>query len=121
MRRILNNEATAPKERKILDPDVMSAKERRKETKKNAPGGKPKPTTAKGTRKFVGIVPGQLVRVSGERDTKFVVVSDPYREIKGERIPVTTRVAGKHPSMVDLLGPDGPRTVRLGWCIPFHG
>ena len=111
----------APKERKILDPDVKSAKERRKEAKKNAPGGKPKPIVAKGARKFVGITPGLLVRVRGERDTKFLVVSEPYREIKGERIPAVTRGTGKYPTMIDLLGPGGQRTVRLGWCIPVLG
>ena len=111
----------SPKERKILDPEVKTARERRKETKSKAPGGKPKPTTAKGTRKFIGIVPGLLVRVNGERDTKFLVVSEPYREIRGERIPAVTRGTGKYPTMVDLIGPAGPRTVRLGWCIPVHG
>jgi hypothetical protein len=119
MKKIL---AAAPtKERKILDPEVKSAKERRKEAKKNAPGGKPKPTTAKGTRKFIGITPGLLVRVRGERDTKFLVTSEPYREVKGERIPAVTRGTSKSPTMVDLLGPSGPRSVRLGWCIPVLG
>ena len=112
---------SAPRERKILDPEVKSAKERRKEAKKNAPGGKPKPITAKGSRKFIGITPGLLVRVRGERDTKFVVVSDPYREVKGERIPAVTRGTSKCPTMVDLMGPAGLRTVRLGWCIPVLG
>ncbi len=111
----------APKERKILDPEVKSAKERRKEAKEKAPDGKPKPLTQRRNRKFIGIVPGLLVRVNGERDTKFLVVSEPYREIRGERIPAVTRGTGKYPTMVDLIGPSGPRTVRLGWCIPVHG
>lgn len=130
MRRILSTEATAPRQRVILDEEVLSrrvadkSKGERKTAKhvvETPDGKKPLPVTHRRNRQFVGIVPGQLVRVSGERDTKFVVVSEPYREIRGERIPVTTRVAGAHPSLVDLLGPDGPRTVRLGWCIPFHG
>ena len=112
---------SAPKERKILDPEVKSAREIRKETKKKAPGGKPKPIASKGARKFVGIVPGSLVRVRGERETKFVVVSDPYREVKGERIPAVTRGTSKCPTMVDLMGPAGLRTVRLGWCITVLG
>ena len=111
----------APKERKILDPEVKTARERRKEAKEKAPGGKPKPIATKGARKFIGITPGLLVRVRGERDTKFIVVSEPYREIKGERIPAVTRGTGKYPTMIDLLGPAGPRTVRLGWCIPVLG
>lgn len=111
----------APRERKILDPEVKTARERRKEAKEKAPGGKPKPIVQRGARKFVGINPGLLVRVRGERDTKFLVVSEPYREIRGERIPAVTRGTGSYPTMIDILGPSGPRTVRLGWCIPVHG
>lgn len=65
-------------------------------------------------RKFVTIKAGQLVRVKGDRDGKYLVIADPEREVR--------KISRKGPTMVQLLAPDGKIvSVRLGWCTPFYG
>jgi len=72
------------------------------------------PVAQPGTRKFVAIKAGQLVRVKGDRDSKYLVIADPEQEVRSVR--------RKGPTMVQLLAPDGTIvSVRLGWCIPFYG
>ena len=72
------------------------------------------PVAQPARRKFVAIKAGQLVRVKGDRDGKYLVIADPEREVR------KIRRAG--PTMVELLAPDGKIvSVRLGWCTPFYG
>jgi len=70
------------------------------------------PVAQPGTRKFVAIKAGQLVRVKGDRDGRYLVIADPEQEVRSVR--------RKGPTMVELLGPAGVVIIRLGWCTPIY-
>jgi hypothetical protein len=74
-------------------------------------GGKPEPLHHRRYVKIVGIGVGDLVRVRGDRDGKYVVVSAPTSEGRWQGRKLTT---------LELLGPGGLVTVPLRFCVPYH-
>ena len=95
----------SPRTRTLVDPQHKSPQ-------RETPDGRPpEPTTHRSYRRIVGIQPGELVRVRGDRDGKYVVVSPPESEKRWQGRKVTT---------VELLGPGGLVTVPLRFCTPYH-
>ena len=99
----------ATRKRTITDPSFKSARQVREEAKRGA-AEKPEPTSHRSRRMIVGISPGDLVRVRGDRDHKYVVLAVP--DFRG-------RWQGRNVSTVELLGPTGPVTVPLRFCTPY--
>ena len=58
---------------------------------------------------------GQLVRVRGDRDNKYVVMADPDFSTRRENGRARGKVV-----VVDLLGPQGPVQVPLRYLIPVY-
>lgn len=79
-------------------------------------GKKPLAEERKERRQIVGIKAGELVRVRGDRDGKYVVMADPQFKTRTENGMARGKVV-----TVDLLGPGGMVTVPLRFCIPFYG
>jgi len=79
-------------------------------------GKKPVAEERQARRQIVGIKAGELVRVRGDRDGKYVVLADPQFNTRTENGMARGKVV-----TVDLLGPGGPVTVPLRFCTPFFG
>lgn len=79
-------------------------------------GRKPMAEERKERRQIVGVRAGELVRVRGDRDGKYVVMADPQFNTRTENGMARGKVV-----TVDLLGPGGPVTVPLRFCVPFFG
>lgn len=129
----------APKRsRQVLDPEVCAKIEARKtregirdarrKSRQKGPGGAiPQPVVDKTARVFVGIEPGTLVTVRGDRDTKWVVISLPSAKLRKrgtkEIVEVVshTRRVGRAVVSVTLMGPDGITIeVPIGSCKPLY-
>ena len=108
-KRTITDPAAGKRTRTITHPSFKSARQVREEAKRGA-AEKPEPTSHRSRRMIVGIQPGDLVRVRGDRDHKYVVLSVP--DFRG-------RWQGRNVSTVDLLGPTGPVTVPLRFCTPY--
>jgi hypothetical protein len=118
--------------RTLIDPGAVTTKQsllpKRKADKKKGEkrtakhivttpdGKKPLAEERKERRQIVGIKSGELVRVRGDRDGKYVVMSDPQFNTRTENCMARGKVV-----TVDLLGPGGPVTVPLRFCTPFYG
>lgn len=139
VRRLGTGDPVAPKPpRQVFDPEVcakIEAREtregvraaRRKSRGKGPGGAIPQPVVDKTARVFVGIEPGTLVTVRGDRDTKWVVISLPSAKLRKrgtkEIVEVVshTRRVGKAVVSVTLMGPDGITIeVPIGSCKPLH-
>ena len=123
MRRILTENNT-PRTRKVLDEEVLERKvadktkgEKRtaKHVVKTPDGKKPLPEAQSNRRQLVAIKAGQLVRVRGDRDNKYVVMADPDFSTRRENGRARGKVV-----VVDLLGPQGPIQVPLRYLIPVY-
>jgi hypothetical protein len=123
MRRILTENNT-PRTRKVLDEEVLERKvadktkgEKRtaKHVVKTPDGKKPLPEAQANRREIVAIKAGQLVRVRGDRDNKYVVMADPDFSTRRENGRARGKVV-----VVDLLGPQGPVQVPLRYLIPVY-
>jgi hypothetical protein len=123
MRRILTENNT-PRTRKVLDEEVLERKvadktkgERKtaKHVVKTPDGKKPLPEAQANRREIVAIKAGQLVRVRGDRDNKYVVMADPDFSTRRENGRARGKVV-----VVDLLGPQGPIQVPLRYLIPVY-
>jgi len=79
-------------------------------------GKKPLAEERKDRRQIVGIKAGELVRVRGDRDGKYVVLAEPQFKTRTDNGMARGKVV-----TVELLGPGGPVTVPLRFCIPFFG
>ena len=108
-KRTIIDPAAGKRERTITDPSFKSAQEVRDEAKRTA-DERPEPVSHRSRRMIVGISPGDLVRVRGDRDHKYVVLGVP--DFRG-------RWQGRRVSTVELLGPSGPVTVPLRFCTPY--
>jgi len=123
MRRILTENNT-PRTRRVLDEEVLERKvadktkgERKtaKHVVKTPDGKKPLPEAQANRREIVAIKAGQLVRVRGDRDNKYVVMADPDFSTRRENGRARGKVV-----VVDLLGPQGPVQVPLRYLIPVY-
>ena len=118
--------------RTLIDPDAVTTKQsllpKRKADKKKGErkttkhivttpdGKKPLAEERKDRRQIVGIKAGELVRVRGDRDGKYVVLADPQFKTRTDNGMARGKVV-----TVELLGPGGPVTVPLRFCTPFFG
>jgi hypothetical protein len=122
-KRILTENVT-PRQRQVLDEEVLQrrvADKKRGERKtakhvvKTPDGKKPLPEAQANRREIVAIKAGQLVRVRGDRDNKYVVMADPDFSTRRENGRARGKVV-----VVDLLGPQGPIQVPLRYLIPVY-
>jgi hypothetical protein len=116
--------ASATKKRTITDEEVLQRRvadktkgEKRtaKHVVKTPDGKKPLPEAQANRREIVAIKAGQLVRVRGDRDNKYVVMADPDFSTRRENGRARGKVV-----VVDLLGPQGPVQVPLRYLIPVY-
>jgi len=123
MRRILTENQTV-RHRQVVDPEVLERRvadktkgEKRtsKHVVKTPDGKKPLPEAQANRREIVAIKAGQLVRVRGDRDNKYVVMADPDFSTRRENGRARGKVV-----VVDLLGPQGPIQVPLRYLIPVY-
>ncbi len=105
---------------KLVDKRKVDRKKGEKRTAKHIvvtpDGKKPVAEERQSRRQIVGIRAGELVRVRGDRDGKYVVLADPQFNTRTENGMARGKVV-----TVDLLGPGGPVTVPLRFCTPFFG
>ena len=122
-KRILTENVT-PRQRQVLDEEVLQRRvaDKKKGEKKTAKhvvktpdGKKPLPEAQANRREIVAIKAGQLVRVRGDRDNKYVVIADPDFSTRRENGRARGKVV-----VVDLLGPQGPIQVPLRYLIPVY-
>jgi hypothetical protein len=123
-RRILTPPAESTPRRKVLDPEVLATKaadKKKGESKtsrhvvKTPDGAKPKPESQPSRRELVAIKAGQLVRIRGDRDNKYVVMADPNFSTRRENGMARGKVI-----VVELLGPNGVIEVPIRYLIPVY-
>ena len=119
--RILLGEEASPAVVQKLEPKrKVDRKKGEKRTAKHIvttpDGKKPLAEERKDRRQIVGIKAGELVRVRGDRDGKYVVLADPQFKTRTDNGMARGKVV-----TVELLGPGGPVTVPLRFCTPFYG
>jgi hypothetical protein len=98
----------------VLDGDEVMLKSGR--VVQTEDGRKPEPVEQPSRRELVAIKAGQLVRVRGDRDGKYLVTKDPDHQTRTKNGRSWGKVV-----VVDLLGPDGiPTQVPLRMLVPIH-
>ena len=118
-RQILEPSYTTRK-RTVLDPELNAPLEKgeKRTTQhvvKTPDGKKPKPEAQPNRRELVAIKAGQLVRIRGDRDNKYVVMADPDFTTRRENGMARGRVI-----VVEVLGPNGVQEIPIRYLIPVY-